>query len=631
MARARDVLARRLVLTMTVAASAVVLIVLPFQPLRHVRNTELQVLTGALAVAIAALGLDILVARTGQLSLAHASFLGIGTITAINAAGRGLPWPLTILAAMAVTSAAAAVVGVPSLRIRGLQVAIASLAFQLVAEKKIFTSPQITGSAYQFSRPGFMRTDRACYLFGLACVAVVLILRRRLAVTKAGRAFLGVRDVESRVACFGVESGASKLLAYAISGAIVGLGGALLALRENGPVTDFQAFGLLQSLQLVAIVVVGGAGSAAGILISSFFTAGLPGIYAQGFRVLNTVKISPTTIPLAFAAVLVAAVRFQPKGIGGGLARLTTRVNDRLGLSPPPPDPRPRDIDVVEAAHHAEGLRRVDRPIALRLPTRALLEARNVTVDYGGVRALSELTLEVRRGEIVGLIGANGAGKSTFFNAVSGFAPTTGSIRYKGVELLDSRPSRRTSFGVARTFQDMGLVRSETVKENVLLAQAWLARYPAAAGILALGSTVRSERALRDRADIALELFGLDHLADQTLGDLPYGTMRIVEIAAAVAAGPDLLLLDEASAGLGPEESHALGDRFVALRAELGLSLVVIEHHVPLIARVCDWCYCLESGQQIAEGTPAHVVAQPQVIASFLGREAAATGGSGAR
>ena len=248
-------------------------------------------------------------------------------------------------------------------------------------------------------------------------------------------------------------------------------------------------------------------------------------------------------------------------------------------------------------------------------------------MQYGGVTALDDVNLEVRTGEIVGLIGANGAGKSTFFNAASGFAPTTGSIRYRGVESARPAPSRRSSFGLARTFQDMGLVRAETVRENVLLAQTWLAKYPAAAGILALGATVGTERELRRRADVALELFGLDHLADERLGDLPYGTMRIVEIASAVATGPDLLLLDEATAGLGPEESQALGDRFLALRDELGLTLVVIEHHVPLIARVCDYCYCLESGALIADGAPDEVTAEPRVIESFLGRSAAATGG----
>ncbi|GAC1533671.1 MAG: hypothetical protein NVS3B12_13390 [Acidimicrobiales bacterium] len=633
MDRLRATASRRIVLVSAVVISTLVLLILPFQPLYHVTNTAANIYTGVLAVAIAALGLDILVARTGQLSLAHAAFLGIAEIASINFAGRSVPWPLAIVGAMVVTGAAAVAVGLPNLRIRGLQVAIASLAFQLMCEKRIFTSTTLTGSGYQFTRPGFISTDRAVYVFGIACLALTLVIRRRLAVTKAGRNFLAVRDVERRTPCFGVESGSSKLLAYAISGALVGLGGALLAIRENGPVTDFQAFGLLPSLQLVAIVVIGGAGSAAGIIIAAFFTSGLPLLIGDkgigvGVGPLHAFTLHGNTLPLVAAGLLIVAVRFQPQGIGGGLIQARNRLNDLFGLSPEKPDPRPRDVDLIEASGHAESLRVVPRTMSLTLPVRALLEAEAVSVRYGGVNALTDITLEVRRGEIIGLIGANGAGKSTFFNAVSGFAPTTGRITYKGVSLLERSPVKRTSFGVARTFQDMGLVRSETVKENVLLVQNWLARYPGAAGILGLGQSLSTERDLRKRADLALELFGLDHLAEERLGDLPYGTMRIVEIAAAVAAGPDLLLLDEATAGLGPEESYALGDRFTALRDELGLTLVIIEHHVPLVARVCDYCYCLESGQLIAEGTPAEVIAQPRVVESFLGRAAAAPGGA---
>ena len=243
------------------------------------------------------------------------------------------------------------------------------------------------------------------------------------------------------------------------------------------------------------------------------------------------------------------------------------------------------------------------RPLSRRLPVPALLRAEGVSVVYGGVRALDGVTLEVRRGEIIGLIGANGAGKSTFFNAVSGLAPTTGSIRFRDVELVGLPATRRTELGLARTFQDMGLLRAETVERNVLLTQTWLS----------------GERAMRRRVAAALDLFGLTDLADERLGDLPYGTMRLVEIAGAVAAGPDLLLLDEATAGLGPDESQDLADRFLLLREELGLTLVVIEHHVPVIARVCDFVYCLEAGTVIAEGEPAEVTAQPRVVESFLG------------
>ena len=290
-------------------------------------------------------------------------------------------------------------------------------------------------------------------------------------------------------------------------------------------------------------------------------------------------------VPIGSAALLVVAVVVAPEGIGG-LYRAAGRLLDRMvgGRGRARPDPRPQRVDA--GAPGAARLPSVERPLSLRMPVPALLEAHDVRVEYGGVAALDGVSLEVRRGEIVGLIGANGAGKSTFFNAVSGLAPVTGSIRYRGVELVGRRASIRSALGTARTFQDLGLVRAESVQENVLLAQTWLARYAAAVGILGLGGSVRTERELRRRGGIALEVFGLDHLAHERVGSLPYGTMRIVEIAAAVAAGPDLLLLDEATAGLGPEESHALGDRFLAVRDELDLTLVIVEHHVPLVARV---------------------------------------------
>ncbi|HVE98985.1 MAG TPA: ATP-binding cassette domain-containing protein, partial [Mycobacteriales bacterium] len=372
-------------------------------------------------------------------------------------------------------------------------------------------------------------------------------------------------------------------------------------------------------LILVAIVVVGGAGSPVGICMAAFFVRGLPNLVPAGAS-LPLLGDLATAIPIVFAAFLVINVVVNPEGTGGQLRALRGRVERLLEGPRERPSPRPQATNAAASAASAADLRRVPRGLPARLPVRALLVARDVTVQYGGVRALSEMSLEVRRGEIVGLIGANGAGKSTFFNAVSGLAPVRGSIRYREQELVGADPARRSRIGLARTFQDMGLIRADTVRQNMLLAQTWLARYPASAGILALGASVPDERELRRRADLALELFGLDHLAEETLGGLPYGTMRICEIAAAVSAGPDLLLLDEASAGLTPDEAHQLGDRFLALRDELGLSLVVIEHHVPLIARVCDYAYCLESGELIAEGAPADVTAQPRVVESFLGK-----------
>jgi ABC-type branched-subunit amino acid transport system ATPase component/ABC-type branched-subunit amino acid transport system permease subunit len=582
---------------------------------------KVSALVTVVAVAIAALGLELLVGQTGQLSLAHAAFLGVGTFTAIGLGARGIAWPLAFLGATAMTAGVATVAGLPSLRIRGLQVAIVTLAFQVFADRFLFQQTWVKNNELTFAAPGFLDPAqvgfRRLYYFSLVLLLAVVLLIRRIKVTRAGRSFVAVRDVEQRAVSFGVQPGPTKLLAYAISGGIAGLGGALIAFKE-GTVNDVGSFSLQASLLIVAMVVLGGAGSAFGICLAAFFVRGVPSLIPAGFE-LPLIGDVATAIPIMFAALLIASIVMQPEGTGGVLRDLRLGLEARINGPRERPSPRPQATDPVESAHKAADLRAVPRPLAQRMPVPALLVAREVGVRYGGVQALSGLSMEVRRGEIVGLIGANGAGKSTFFNAVSGLAPTTGSITFRGSELVSANPAHRSSRGLSRTFQDMGLVRADTVRQNLLLAQSWLARYNAAAGILALFDTVLTERELRRRADQALELFGLDHLADEQLGGLPYGTMRIVEIAAAVSAGPDLLLLDEASAGLTPDEAHALGDRFLALRDELDLTLVVIEHHVPLIAKVCDYCYCLESGELIAEGTPAAVTAHPRVIVSFLG------------
>lgn len=608
------------VLSVRNAGMAVLLALVLTVPL-YTKAGDLRLLTTTAAFAIAALSLEVLVGMTGQLSLAHASFMGVGCFAAINVGARGVPWPFAFVAGAIVCAAVSTIVGMPSLRIRGLQVAIATLAFQEFAVKYLFQQPWVNSGTRFFDRPSYLASEKTYYFFGVALVAVTALLLRRVRSTRGGRSFVAIRDVEARAGAFGIDTGPTKLLAYAISGAICGLAGALYGLQQ-GSVSGVEDIDLQHSLLLVAVVVVGGAGSTIGIVIAAFFLLAAPSLIQPsyfGFLPFGWEDFIVKYFQTGTSLLLVVSVVLQPQGIGGVLRDLERKLSDLLGLGGERPSPRPA-APPADAAERAVPLRSVPRKLGDRIPTPALLVATNVGVRYGGVQALEDISIEVRRGEIVGLIGANGAGKSTFFNAVSGFAPTTGSIVYNGRELVGAPTSQRSARGLARTFQDMGLVRAETVRDNVLLAQGWMANYNAAAGLIGLGDTVRTERELRRRADLALELFGLTHLRDERLGDLPYGTMRITEIASAVAAGPDLLLLDEASAGLTPEEAHALGDRFLALRDELGLTLVVIEHHVPLIAKVCDYTYCLVSGKLVAEGTPDEVTSTPRVIESFLGR-----------
>jgi len=580
------------------------------------------VLSVILVKTTAAMSLNTLVGHAGQMSLGQGAFVGVGAFVAGNLAVRGLPLPIAVAGAAVAGGLVAAGTGLPSLRIRGLQVAVTTLAFGVVAEKFLFGQQWFSGGSagLMIDRPVPFESDRAMYYVALAALGFAYWVDMRVRGTKAGRAFAAVRDSEERATSFGVEPGPSKLLAYTVSGAVAGVAGSMF-IYVVGAGTP-SSFDIYLSLNLVAIVIVGGVGSRIGVLASSALLLALPELVPKTIGGLN-IDLGRRA-PLIAAWLLVVVVVSLPGGLGSLLTRLGNRM---FGSTTGSKDASTAlaDIDpnvIEERARAAAFIRRVPRALSLRMPSPALLEARDVCVRFGGVQALDSVSIEVRRGEVVGLIGANGAGKTTLFNVVGGFAPATGSVRFRGRELLAEADSARSGFGVARTWQQMGLLRAESIETNMLLAQHWLAAYPASLGILGFGAAGRTEAELRRRAAAAMDVFGLTELAGQRVGDLPYGLMRRAEIAAAVSAGPELLMLDEASAGISPEEARGLGDEMLALRDELELTLLVIEHHVPLIARVSDYIYCLESGKLISEGTAAQVTTDPRVVTSFLGRSA---------
>lgn len=253
----------------------------------------------------------------------------------------------------------------------------------------------------------------------------------------------------------------------------------------------------------------------------------------------------------------------------------------------------------------------------------SVLEVSRLSIHFGGVKALQDVTLRAGEWEIVGIIGPNGAGKTTLFNCITGFySPTKGKVRYRGKNITRKAVHERTKLGIGRTFQNVGLVKNTTVLENLLTAQHLETAYDPVAGIVGTPASFEEERRLADRARQILELMDLDEVAKARVTDLPYGVLKRVEIAAVLATDPDLLLLDEPGSGMGPEEAHALGDTLLELRNEFGITIVMIDHHVPLVTRVSDYMYCLNFGEVLAQGKPDEVRAHPEVARAYLGTEA---------
>jgi branched-chain amino acid transport system ATP-binding protein len=252
----------------------------------------------------------------------------------------------------------------------------------------------------------------------------------------------------------------------------------------------------------------------------------------------------------------------------------------------------------------------------------SVLETDRVSIRFGGVQANRDVSVAVAEWEIVGIIGPNGAGKTTLFNVITGFLrPDSGRVLHHGRDITSLPVHARAALGIGRTFQNVGLVQGATVRDNLLTAQHLQARYGAVAGLLGTRAAREGERELRRRADLLADALGLGDLLDTQVAGLPYGTRKRVEIATVLATDPEVLLLDEPSSGMGPEEAAQLGDALLELRREFGLSILMIEHHVPLVVRVCDYVYCLDFGELVTSGPPEEVRRHPRVVAAYLGED----------
>ena len=256
-----------------------------------------------------------------------------------------------------------------------------------------------------------------------------------------------------------------------------------------------------------------------------------------------------------------------------------------------------------------------------RTGRQAILAASGVTMQFGGLRALNDLSFDLDEGQIIGLIGPNGAGKTTLFNCLTGlYAPTSGTVALRG-EQLPQDPALVTEKGVARTFQNIRLFPSMTAEENVLVGRHVRMKQGPLSSLLHGPKFKRSEAEARERTQELLEFVGLSRFSDELARNLPYGDQRRLEIARALASGPKLLLLDEPTAGMNPQESAALTSFMRKVRDERGLTILLIEHDMQVIMEVSEYITVLDHGQKIAEGTPEEVRTNERVVEAYLGKQ----------
>ena len=252
-----------------------------------------------------------------------------------------------------------------------------------------------------------------------------------------------------------------------------------------------------------------------------------------------------------------------------------------------------------------------------------LLKAENVSIVFGGLKAVSDFDFHINKGELIGLIGPNGAGKTTAFNLITGvYQPTTGNIEFAGKSIVGKKPYEITQRGIARTFQNIRLFSELTVLDNVKIAFHSHVKYGLVETVFRVGRYFSEEKQIEEESMKLLKIFKLDGHAYDQAKNLPYGAQRRLEIARALAAKPKLLLLDEPAAGMNPQETKELMEMISWIRKEFGLTVLLIEHDMSLVMGICERIYVLEYGMIIANGTPKEIQENPEVIRAYLGGEA---------
>jgi ABC-type branched-subunit amino acid transport system ATPase component/ABC-type branched-subunit amino acid transport system permease subunit len=564
-------------------------------------NYQLGVLMRCMILMIVAIGLNVLIGHAGLVSLGQAALYGLGAyVAAWLAVKQGAQFLPAVITGIVVTAIFGAILAYPTVRVRGVYLAVITIAFGLVFQNILVEWLSVTGGTQGLI--GIPRGNvfgvsltRPIYFWVVAgCLIVAFIVQYNVIYSRYGRAMRATAQSENAARALGINIALTRTLAFVLSAALAGLAGGLYTFLNL--FVNYETFTFFHSISFLLMVILGGTGTLAGPIVG----ASILTYIAEILQDLREWQI------FAYGVLLAALMFVMPHGIMGTLgdlyARLTTKTRMReTGIWPN----RATSVGTLLAGGSPPG--------------DVALATEGLTLRFGGLTAVDDVRLKVKAGTVHALIGPNGAGKSSALNLISGFyTPTSGHIAFFG-ESIAGRPSHELArLGIARTFQNTELFGQMTVLENVLAGFNTHYHSTLAETLLRLPRFAREERTFLEQARELLNFVGLSDYADEEARNLPFGHQRRLEIARALALRPKLLLLDEPAAGLTHGEIEDL-KALVRLLAERGVTVILVEHHVEMVMTVSDHVTVLDYGRVIASGTAAEVQNDPQVVEAYFG------------